>query len=126
MGFWQVRIIEGHAFQFERMPNRTVEKLLVFSMGKFGIIVVAHPARWLRLRAWREFSTCRRPTALFNPVRRAALSSTHWGTRLRKHSQYGSEFQSFCAPADGTGLPSLEGTGDFGTSRFYGQLPGQV
>jgi hypothetical protein len=29
-------------------------------------------------------------------------------------------------PADGTGLPSLEGSGDFGTSPFYGQLPGQV
>jgi hypothetical protein len=29
-------------------------------------------------------------------------------------------------PADGTGLPNLKASGDFGTSPFYGQLPGQV
>jgi hypothetical protein len=28
-------------------------------------------------------------------------------------------------PADGTGLPTLN-SGDFGTSPFYGQLPGQA
>jgi hypothetical protein len=29
-------------------------------------------------------------------------------------------------PAVGTGLPNFKGSGDFGTSPFYGQLPGQA
>ena len=32
----------------------------------------------------------------------------------------------FSVPADGTGLPNFKGSGDFGTSPFYGQLPGQA
>jgi hypothetical protein len=34
--------------------------------------------------------------------------------------------RGFSVPADGTGLPSFKGSGDFGTSPFYGQLPGQA
>jgi hypothetical protein len=32
----------------------------------------------------------------------------------------------FSVPADGTGLPHSKGSGDFGTSPFYEQLPGQT
>jgi hypothetical protein len=35
-------------------------------------------------------------------------------------------FKVFGVPADGTGLPNFKGSGDFGTSPFYGQLPGQA
>jgi hypothetical protein len=35
-------------------------------------------------------------------------------------------FRVFSVPADGTRLPSFKGSGDFGTSPFYGQLPGQA
>jgi hypothetical protein len=35
-------------------------------------------------------------------------------------------FKVFSVPADGTGLPNFKGSGDFGTSPFYGQLPGQA
>jgi hypothetical protein len=35
-------------------------------------------------------------------------------------------FRVFSVPADGTGLPNFKRSGDFGTSPFYGQLPGQV
>jgi hypothetical protein len=35
-------------------------------------------------------------------------------------------FRVFSVPADGTGLPNFKGSGDFGTSPFYGQLPGQA
>jgi len=38
----------------------------------------------------------------------------------------GNQFAVFSVPADGTGLPNFKGSGDFGTSPFYGQLPGQV
>jgi hypothetical protein len=35
-------------------------------------------------------------------------------------------FKVFSVPADDTGLPNYKGSGDFGTSPFYGQLPGQA
>jgi hypothetical protein len=38
----------------------------------------------------------------------------------------GNQISEFSVPADGTGLPNFKGSGDFGTSPFYGQLPGQV